>query len=115
MLYFQQTKLPTVLRSNPDTEHELYVATFLLCGVIAAVLIAAAALYVIRRHARSREKLQNLTAPDTEASKDYQVGLFTFYPGAATELFEASRAGRCQNGIHRKSLRNTARNKAMFK
>ncbi|PNF34880.1 Receptor-type tyrosine-protein phosphatase N2 [Cryptotermes secundus] len=67
-----KTKLPTVLRANPDTEHELYVATFLLCGVIAAVLIAAAALYVIRRHARSREKLQNLTAPDTEASKDYQ-------------------------------------------
>jgi heme/copper-type cytochrome/quinol oxidase subunit 2 len=49
------------------------VATFLLCGVIIAVLVAATALYVIRRHARSREKLQNLTAPDTEASKDYQV------------------------------------------
>jgi hypothetical protein len=46
--------------------------------VIAAVLIAATALFVIRRHARSREKLQNLTAPDTEASKDYQVGLLTF-------------------------------------
>ncbi|XP_069677518.1 receptor-type tyrosine-protein phosphatase N2 isoform X2 [Periplaneta americana] len=67
-----KTKLPTVLSLGPDTEHELYVATFLLCGVIAAVLIAATALFVIRRHARSREKLQNLTAPDTEASKDYQ-------------------------------------------
>ena len=51
--------------------------------MIAAVLIAAAALYVIRRHARSREKLQNLTAHDTEASKDYQVGLLTFPVAAA--------------------------------
>jgi hypothetical protein len=58
---------------GPDKEHELYVATFLLCGVISALLVAATALYVIRRHARSREKLQNLTAPETEASKDYQV------------------------------------------
>ena len=68
-----QTKLPTVLSLGPDTEHELYIATFLLCGVFVAVLIAASALFVIRRHARSREKLQNLAAPDTEASKDYQV------------------------------------------
>lgn len=98
MLYFEQTKLPTVLRTSPDTEHELYVATFLLCGVIAAVLIAASALFVIRRHARSREKLQNLTAPDTEASKDYQVGLLTFREAAA-----AAGAGRCRNGVHTKS------------
>nr|CAD7402735.1 unnamed protein product [Timema cristinae] len=34
--------------------------------------VAAAALYLIRRHMRSRDKLNNLTAPDTEASKDYQ-------------------------------------------
>jgi receptor-type tyrosine-protein phosphatase N len=61
---------------GPDTEHQLYVVTFLLCGVISALLVAATALYVIRRHARSREKLQNLTAPDTEASKDYQVRRF---------------------------------------
>ena len=65
--------MPTALSLGPDTEHQLYVATFLLCGVISALLVAATALYVIRRHARSREKLQNLTAPDTEASKDYQV------------------------------------------
>ncbi|KDR20994.1 Receptor-type tyrosine-protein phosphatase N2 [Zootermopsis nevadensis] len=67
-----KTKLPTVLSLSLDTEHKLYVATFLICGVIAAVLIAASALFVIRRHARSREKLQSLTAPETEASRDYQ-------------------------------------------
>jgi heme/copper-type cytochrome/quinol oxidase subunit 2 len=79
----------------------LYIATFLLCGILAAVLVSASILYVIRRHARSRQKLQNLTAPDSEASKDYQVGLTTL-PVAATALFKAAGTDMCRNGVHNK-------------
>lgn len=55
-----------------NNEREMWILSFLLCGVIAAVAIAGAALFVIKRHSRTRDKLQNLTQPDTEASKDYQ-------------------------------------------
>ena len=51
--------------------------TFVLCGIIAGCVLAVVALYVIRRHARSKEKLRQLAGgnPDQlEASKDYQVG-----------------------------------------
>ncbi|CAG2061015.1 unnamed protein product, partial [Timema podura] len=50
----------------------MYILAFFMCGMLAAVMVAAAALFLIRRHTRSRDKLNNLTAPDTEASKDYQ-------------------------------------------
>jgi hypothetical protein len=63
---------------GPGSKHELYVAAFLVCGVIAAVLISAAVLFVIRRHARSKEKLLDLNDADTEASKDYQVLTVSF-------------------------------------
>lgn len=58
-------------------EHQLWILSFLLCGVIAAVAISGAALFVIKRHSRTRDKLQNLTQPDSEASKDYQVSCVT--------------------------------------
>ena len=51
--------------------------TFVLCGIIAGCVLAVVALYVIRRHTRSKEKLRQLAGgnPDQlEASKDYQVG-----------------------------------------
>ncbi|XP_039297087.1 uncharacterized protein LOC111044754 [Nilaparvata lugens] len=67
-----KAKLPAIMSLVSEADHNLYVFSFILIGVVGAVVISAAALYVIRRHAASREKLQNLTAPDTEASKDYQ-------------------------------------------
>nr|CAD7198186.1 unnamed protein product [Timema douglasi] len=66
------TKLPLVHAAGTESEHEMYILVFFMCGMLAAVMVAAAALYLIRRHTRSRDKLNNLTAPDTEASKDYQ-------------------------------------------
>jgi receptor-type tyrosine-protein phosphatase N len=57
------------------TTPKYFVLTFVLCGCIAVVLLAVIAVYVIKRHTRSREKLAKLAATgDTgEASKDYQV------------------------------------------
>lgn len=44
----------------------------MVCGVLAAMIVATALLIIIRRHLRSREKLQGLNRVETEASKDYQ-------------------------------------------
>ncbi|KAL0268125.1 UNVERIFIED_CONTAM: hypothetical protein PYX00_010191 [Menopon gallinae] len=67
-----KAKLPTVMSQSTVDEHQLWILSFLLCGVIAAVAIAGAAFFVIRRHSRTRQKLQNMTQLDSEASKDYQ-------------------------------------------
>ena len=61
------------LYGSYSDQRQMWILSFLLCGVIAAVAIAGAALFVIKRHSRTRDKLQNLTQPDSEASKDYQV------------------------------------------
>lgn len=55
-----------------ENDNRMFVVTFIVCGVIAGAVIAVGALYVVRRHARSREKLQGLAQLDTEASHDYQ-------------------------------------------
>ena len=61
----------TVGRNGP----KYFVLTFVLCGCIAGIVLAVTALYIIRRHARSKEKLHALAAQGdgNEASKDYQV------------------------------------------
>ncbi|GFS10134.1 receptor-type tyrosine-protein phosphatase N2 [Elysia marginata] len=50
------------------------VLTFILVGTIAGVVLAVVTIYLIKRHSRSRHKLQQLASnPDgNEASKDYQ-------------------------------------------
>ena len=52
-----------------------FVITFVLCGVIAGCVLAVVALYVVRRHSRSKQKLMQLAGQGEglEASKDYQV------------------------------------------
>ena len=62
--------------AHTQAQPKLYILTFILCGCIAGILIAVVAIYLIKRHTRTREKLAQLTgAGDTgEASKDYQVG-----------------------------------------
>ena len=65
-----------------------FVLTFVLCGCIAGLVLAGIALYVLRRHARSKDKLAQITGAagtsgqggdgvngQGEASKDYQVSL----------------------------------------
>lgn len=85
---FFQAKLPTVMSLSSVDEHQLWILSFLLCGVIAAVAIAGAAFFVIRRHSRTRQKLQNITQLDSEASKDYQVNidLFRFCSSNGTDI-----------------------------
>ncbi|KAJ8970255.1 hypothetical protein NQ317_010499 [Molorchus minor] len=62
----------TVVSVPLNNQQQFYVVIFLVCGVLAAMIIAAACLILIRRHIKSKEKLQGLTKPETEASKDYQ-------------------------------------------
>lgn len=62
---------PFVSHLDSD-QQQLYLLSFLLCGVIAAATIGGLALFVIRRHAHTRDKLSGLAQPDSEASKDYQ-------------------------------------------
>jgi hypothetical protein len=55
--------------------NQIYIATFAVCGLVAAVLVAAVAIFLIRKHSKSREKLVRLSQndPSFEACKDYQV------------------------------------------
>nr|XP_042897373.1 uncharacterized protein LOC122269256 [Parasteatoda tepidariorum] len=57
---------------NPEKDKRMFIIAFALCGAVAGVVLAAGTAYLVRRHTRSREKLHNMTQPDTEASQDYQ-------------------------------------------
>lgn len=72
-----------------------FVLTFVLCGCIAGIVLAVIALYVVRRHSRSKRKLQQLaaTGDGTEASKDYQVGLCTKIDHALIRCFTMRLSG----------------------
>ncbi|XP_076046373.1 tyrosine phosphatase IA-2 isoform X2 [Oratosquilla oratoria] len=65
-----KTQMSAVVFST--REGEILTAAAIVCGVMAALLVAATVLYFLRRHARSKAKLQGLTAHDTESSKDYE-------------------------------------------
>lgn len=67
-----KVKKPTVVRSLPETLTEFHIILFTICGILLALIIALSALLVIRRHVSRMEKIQGLTRPDSEASKDYQ-------------------------------------------
>ena len=51
----------------------LLLGTVVLGVTLSAAVISAVTYYVVRRVQLSREKLRGMAAPDTEASKDYQV------------------------------------------
>lgn len=65
-----KTTMSAVVFSS--SEKHILAAAAIVCGVMAALLVAATVLFFLRRHAKSKAKLQGLTAHDTEASKDYQ-------------------------------------------
>ncbi|XP_071546206.1 uncharacterized protein IA-2 isoform X3 [Panulirus ornatus] len=65
-----KTTMSAVVFSS--SEKHILAAAAIVCGVMAALLVAATVLFFLRRHARSKDKLQKITAHDTEASKDYQ-------------------------------------------
>jgi len=71
------TKTPSVVSMYVDQDpisNKMFVATFAVCGLVAAVLVAAVALFLVRKHAKSKEKLVRLSQDDPtyEACKDYQ-------------------------------------------
>ncbi|CAH1280175.1 unnamed protein product [Diabrotica balteata] len=56
----------------PEAYPQFYIVVFMVCGVLGAMIVATAILILIRRHIKLKDKLQGLSKPDTEASKDYQ-------------------------------------------
>ncbi|BES96315.1 PTPc [Nesidiocoris tenuis] len=64
-----KSKLPSAERLDVRSDHEIYVVTVIVCGVMAALVLSAGVLYLTRRHGY---KLANMTATDTESSKLYQ-------------------------------------------
>lgn len=58
--------------------NRMFITTFAVCGLVAAVLVAAVALFLVRKHAKSKEKMVRLSQddPSYEACKDYQVIYF---------------------------------------
>ncbi len=71
-----------------DNQPKYFVLTFVLCGVIAGIVLAVITIYIVRRQVVSKEKLAQLasTGDGTEASKDYQVG-GTAAAAAVTAIF----------------------------
>jgi hypothetical protein len=76
-----------VLQSNTPEQHplvveeplhntKLYLATFAICGIVAAATVAAFFIFLIRRSSKTKEKFARLAQddPSMEACKDYQVG-----------------------------------------
>ncbi|CAG9817322.1 unnamed protein product [Phaedon cochleariae] len=61
-----------VLFKHLTDDSQYYIAIYSICGVLAAIMVASVLLFFIVRHIKSREKLQGIARPDTEASKDYQ-------------------------------------------
>jgi len=65
-----QSSISAVVFSSGEAR--ILAAAAIVCGVMAALLVAASVLYFLRRHHKTKAKLQGLTTHDTEASKDYQ-------------------------------------------
>ncbi|XP_050691832.1 uncharacterized protein LOC126983235 isoform X2 [Eriocheir sinensis] len=55
---------------NPAERH-MVAAAVIVCGVMAALVVAAGTLFFVRRHARAKAKLPPYSSQDTEA-KDYE-------------------------------------------
>lgn len=70
--------MPAILSvKNHATVQHIMILIF--CGTIGAVILGVVFLIVIRKQVLSRRKLHNLSQPDTEASKDYQVIINLYY------------------------------------
>ncbi|KAL7638394.1 UNVERIFIED_CONTAM: hypothetical protein RMT77_010964 [Armadillidium vulgare] len=65
-----KSAISAVVYSSGD--RQMLAIAAIVCGVCAALLVAATTLFFLRRHSRSKAKLQGIAAHDTEASKDYQ-------------------------------------------
>ncbi|XP_035734492.1 uncharacterized protein LOC118447101 isoform X1 [Vespa mandarinia] len=68
-----KAKLPATLEVPNDIEmSSTLFGAIVAAGIAAAITAAVVTLVIVRRHAKSREKLAGLATPDPEASKDYQ-------------------------------------------
>lgn len=82
-----QDKLPTATRLN-HTDDSLYMLTFIVCGVLGAVLVSAVALYFAKKQAKLREKLHKFVPGEKDPSKDYQVSYAESFYGSSLFRFQ---------------------------
>nr|XP_022917943.1 receptor-type tyrosine-protein phosphatase N2 isoform X2 [Onthophagus taurus] len=67
-----KVKMGSVIINRNEKLAQFYVILFTICGILAALIIGSIILIIIKKHIVSKQKLDSLTRPDTEASKDYQ-------------------------------------------
>ncbi|XP_050310499.1 receptor-type tyrosine-protein phosphatase-like N [Anthonomus grandis grandis] len=67
-----QLQMQDVFFTTSTSQNNQFIVISLVCGVLVALIVATIILTLVRRHLKSKEKLQGLAKPDTEASKDYQ-------------------------------------------
>lgn len=70
--------MPAILSIENHSRAQFYLIIIILSGIAGTLLLAIIVLVLIRSQILSRKKLYNLSHPDTEASKDYQVCSFLF-------------------------------------
>ncbi|XP_024081588.1 receptor-type tyrosine-protein phosphatase N2 [Cimex lectularius] len=63
-----KVKLPSVVHLDGRPDHQVYIVTVIVCGVLAALALSGGVLYLTRKHGH---KLKSMTS-DTEPSKHYQ-------------------------------------------
>lgn len=71
-LFLLQERMEKIISIPTPNENQFYIVIFMVCGILAACIIASILLIFIRRHLKTRQKLQGLSRPETEPSKDYQ-------------------------------------------
>lgn len=55
-------------------DNGLYMLTFVVCGVIGAVLVSSATLYFLKKQSHLKDKL--FVPHDKDIGRDYQVSLY---------------------------------------
>ena len=65
---------PTVLHLLPDSEGGYFKITFIMCGIIAAVLISTIALFFAKRQTKVKEKLNGIPREKDLNKNHHQVG-----------------------------------------
>ena len=79
LLHFRIRQPTDVQTEDPDrvwdsSDSQQAVMTLALCGLAAAILMAAVVLFLVRRRYQGRQKIASLTQlGDSEATRDYQV------------------------------------------
>lgn len=73
LIFLPRQSTVSAVMFNPSERH-MVAAAVIVCGVMAALVVAASVLFFVRRHSRAKAKLPPYSSQDTEA-KDYEVSV----------------------------------------